>query len=583
MKYFKNSLILITLFFISVVHAQDKETKLPSEYPFGAPDSESRGVFGEDGREEVNDVSGITHYTNATAVMIPKNYVRGNKVYGYSLRQSLSMQFGVDNFDENVKFLDQPTAANCTGFLVAPQILVTAGHCINSMEDADQWYWLFDYTNSMKWNLEGNYVTIDLNNLYETSEILGSKFEGEEDDELEDYAVLQLDRVVQNRLPYRIRTSGDPSLSTNVYTIGSPTGLPLKISIDSEVIEEGNDYWFKTDIDAFPGNSGGPVFDPNGYIEGILVRGAVEYANGRYTGDYKYDPYCDCIKTVTFEYAALTGGCQIHKINSIPYYLIKQIIYENLERAIRKNNDDEYDRWAVYEWILYDTFTMDRGPFESLAMDYDNDYALNELITVNAERYDSSYGRTILEYALSNGSYTLRENALENLDIDATDRYGRTLLEKYTVDNNLNLVKLLLEYGANPKVTDSNGNNLLQIAVVNDSYRLIDYYIKSGTIDLEGLNKENRTLLQVSVQDNNIEMVQSLINNGANKFVTDSRNNTLLHYAAKNGSDQMINYLLKEGLKANKKNKDGRFPEKIAKKAKHKSIAKKLKRARKRG
>lgn len=516
MKYFKNLLILITLFFISVVHAQDKETKLPSEYPFGAPDSESRGVFGEDGREEVNDVSGITHYTNATAVMIPKNYVRENKVYGYSLRQSLSMQFGVDNFDENVKFLDQPTAANCTGFLVAPQIIVTAGHCINSMEEADQWYWLFDYTNSMEWNLEGNYVTIDLNNLYETSEILGSKFEGEEDDKLEDYAVLKLDRVVQNRLPYRIRTSGDPSLLTNVYTIGSPTGLPLKISLDSEVIEEGNDYWFKTDIDAFPGNSGGPVFDPNGYIEGILVRGAVEYANGRYTGDYKYDSNCDCIQTVTFQQAELTAGCQIHKINSIPYHLIKRILYDNMERAIRKSNNDEYDRWAVYEWMLYDSFTMERGPFESLAIDNDNQYALNELIQVNYERYDSSYAQKILRYVMSYGDSSLRETAFESLDLDAIDEDNQTLLQRYVIENDLEKVKALIEYGANKNNTDSTGN-------------------------------------------------------------------TLLHYAAKNGSDQMINYLLKEGLKANKKNKDGRLPEKIAKKAKHKSIAKKLKRARKRG
>ncbi len=582
MKLLKNLILFVVVLCMTVSYGQDKDVKLPSEFPFGAPDSESRGVFGEDGREEVNDVSGITHYTNATAVMIPKNYVDGNKAYGYSLRQSLSMQFGTDNFADNVKFLDQPTVANCTGFLVAPDIMVTAGHCINSMEEANKWYWLFDYTSDMQWNLDGNYVTINRDNLYEVSEILGSKLEGEEDDELEDYAVMKLDRVVTDRKPYRIRSSGDASASTNVYTIGSPTGLPLKISLDSEVLNEGNDYWFKTNIDAFPGNSGGPVFDPNGYIEGILVRGAVEYANGRYTGDYKYNQECDCIQTVTFAMAGLTAGCQIHKINSIPYYLIKRIIYDNLERAIRRSDNDEYDRWAVYEWILHDSYTMERGAFESLAMDYDNNYALNKLITVNTERYESAFGRTILEYALSNGTSDLRENALDNLDIDATDPYGRTLLEQYTIDNNVNLVQLLFEYGANPKVTDSDGNNLLQIAVTNDSYSLIDYYIESGNVDLEGLNNDNRTLLQVNVLDNNLEMVKSLINNGANKYVTDSRNNTLLHYAAKYGSEELVNYLLKEGLKADKKNKDNRLPEKIAKRANRKEMAKLLKKAKKR-
>lgn len=196
MKIIKSILLVLIAVSLSAVNAQEKETKLPKEYPFGAPGSESRGVFGEDGRQEVNDVSGISHYTNATAVMVPKDNVSGNKIYGYSLGQSLTKQFGVNRFDESVRFLDQPTVANCTGFLVAPQIIVTAGHCINSMEDANKWYWLFDYTNEMAWNLEGNYVTIDRNNLFEVSEILGSKLEGEEEYELEDYAVLKLDRVV---------------------------------------------------------------------------------------------------------------------------------------------------------------------------------------------------------------------------------------------------------------------------------------------------------------------------------------------------------------------------------------------------
>lgn len=640
---------ILCLLSITTGIAQDKEVKLPAEYPFAAPGSESRGVFGEDGREEVNDVSGITHYTNATAVMIPKKNVDGDKVYGYSLRQSLSMQFNVDRFDQNVKYLDQPTVGNCTGFLVAPEIIVTAGHCINSMDDANQWYWLFDYTNSMQWNLEGNYINIDRNNLYETSEILGSKLEGEEDDELEDYAVLRLDRVVTNRQPYRIRTSGDTSVSSNVYTIGAPTGLPLKISLDSEVIDEGNDYWFKTDIDAFPGNSGGPVFDPNGFIEGILVRGAVEYANGRYTGDYKYDPYCDCIRTVTFAQAGLTAGCQIHKINSIPYYLIKQIIYENLERAIRKNNNDEYDRWAEYEWMLYDSYTMNQGALESVAMEYRNNYALNKLIAVNVDRYDSSYSRSILEYALSYGNSNVRENALDNLDIDASDAYGYTLIEEYAKDDNLTLVRLLIEYGANTTITDRNGNNLLhiaaqnnansvlefligtrgmdldarnensqtlleyyvinndtylvkrlvkngadtsiksstgmgllQLAVTNNADNMVDYLIGMDGMDLDEPGENGRTLLHDAALENNLDLIEQLLSNGAHKNALDNNKNTVLHIAAKHGSEQMVSYLIKQGVKTHTKNKYKLLPEKVAKKAKRKKIAKMLKKARKR-
>jgi V8-like Glu-specific endopeptidase len=43
------------------------------------------------------------------------------------------------------RFAKQLTAASCSGFLVGPNLLVTAGHCITSQSDCNSFSWVFDY------------------------------------------------------------------------------------------------------------------------------------------------------------------------------------------------------------------------------------------------------------------------------------------------------------------------------------------------------------------------------------------------------------------------------------------------------
>ncbi|PTM00916.1 MAG: hypothetical protein DA407_16075, partial [Bacteroidetes bacterium] len=139
-------ILLLSIFTLNLT-AQEKSKNKELEYPFAAPGTEvTRGVFGADDRLEVKDAEGYEDFVRATAVMISKTRIYDNEFYAWSLRDLLIQQFEVDRFDENVKFLDQPTVGSCTGFLIAPDIMVTAGHCINSMEDANEYVWVFDYT-----------------------------------------------------------------------------------------------------------------------------------------------------------------------------------------------------------------------------------------------------------------------------------------------------------------------------------------------------------------------------------------------------------------------------------------------------
>lgn len=141
-KYYLSFALVISLLSLN---AQDKKI---IEYPFAEPGTDvSRGVFGTDDRKEVKDAEGYEDFVRATAVMIRKDNIYNDEFYSWSLREKIQNKYGKNvEISEEVRFLDQPAIGSCTGFLIAPDILVTAGHCINSMEEANQFVWVFNYT-----------------------------------------------------------------------------------------------------------------------------------------------------------------------------------------------------------------------------------------------------------------------------------------------------------------------------------------------------------------------------------------------------------------------------------------------------
>ncbi len=386
------------LFFVGfsfIVTSQENVADIPIEYPFGEPGKTlERGFFGKDDRKEVIDAIGIKDFVRATAVMIPKQYILGNKVYGFTLREILTKTYGSENFDDNIKFLDQPTCASCTGFLIAPDILVTAGHCVLKIEDAEDYVWLFDYTNELKYNENKKFIEIDLENVYETKDVLSAY---DLDDQKIDYSVLRLDRK-SDRAPYRFRTSGKIVMDSKVNTIGSPSGLPLKFADNAVVVGNSESDWFKSDIDIFPGNSGGPIFSPYGFIEGIVVRGTVEFQNGVYTGDYKYDINCDCITTVHWESTFGTAGSQSHRITSIPYEIHHEAIYENIVYAISNNIPTQWNSWLKYNWIVDHEYSEKRGRLEFIAAQENDLEALRLILEIAKKNPLDKQGQNLLFY-----------------------------------------------------------------------------------------------------------------------------------------------------------------------------------------
>lgn len=194
-------------------------------------------------------------------------YVRGYCEGGYCERQVCDSE----------RFHDQLTIAGCTGFLVAEDILVTAGHCVLTNEDCKSTRWVFGF----EVEESGSIAKMTSDDLYECKEIIGRDLGDFRKDKVNyhDYAVLRLNKKVKGRTPIKINKTGKPVIGDEVAVLGHPSGLPQKIAAGAEVKKLDNNYFY-ANLDTYGGNSGSPVINLRTYeVEGIVVIGNDDYTS----------------------------------------------------------------------------------------------------------------------------------------------------------------------------------------------------------------------------------------------------------------------------------------------------------------
>lgn len=234
-------------------------------------------IYGEDNRTDTYKHSSyvLKNVAHSSAAMISSDKIRlvaGNaELRGKSIGEIYRLCKGS-------KFSHQPMIAECSGFLVAPDIIVTAGHCYQGSSCGDG-RWVFDY--KVEDSKQRN-VTVSEKDIYKCKEVIKQSLTKDSD-----FAVIRLDRKVEGRVPLKIAKS-QAKLGDKVAMVGHPSGLPQKIT-DGAVVTAVSPYEFKASLDAFQINSGSAVVnEATGEVLGILVRG------GR---DYEYNEMEECSGT----------------------------------------------------------------------------------------------------------------------------------------------------------------------------------------------------------------------------------------------------------------------------------------------
>ena len=240
-------------------------------------------IYGKDNRQDVYELKDKKRKEFAKSI--------AGRVGRYSLfEKSNTKTFSLDgipllsssrgmNVCLDERFSLQPTAVDCTGFLISDNLLVTAGHCmvdpgkkiVNKVTEKCAMYaWMFDYKVNQYGEIDLKNISED--NIFYCKNVIAGIF-----GTTEDFALIELDRKAKDRAPLKFNKKNRVVKNQEIFVMGHPTGLPLKYADQAKVFHISKDY-FITNLDTFGGNSGSPVFNANtNLVEGILVRGDTDY------------------------------------------------------------------------------------------------------------------------------------------------------------------------------------------------------------------------------------------------------------------------------------------------------------------
>lgn len=234
-----------------------------------------KGIYGDDNRRLVSELEesedSLKELSRSVLAQVPRWRVTSEDKFSYTI-QTKSLEKGL-NFCPDEKFASLPLVSSCSAFLIASDLLLTAGHCVKDKFDCQKNFWVLDYNDDLGFAADGKNVRIDKEKVVTCDKLISLQ----ENSRL-DYALIKINRKVEDRKNFSIRKIGKVSNDATLSVIGHPMGLPKIIAGQARIRNNSLPYTFSTNADTFSGNSGSPVVNTETLqVEGILIRGDSDF------------------------------------------------------------------------------------------------------------------------------------------------------------------------------------------------------------------------------------------------------------------------------------------------------------------
>jgi hypothetical protein len=239
--------------------------------------TQQKTIYGADNRVEYPAITNprLRTRADATAALFGTNATSCSgstcNLTALSAFTTATTPSGTRPLCNNVRFKNQLAGAFCSGFLVAPNVVATAGHCVTGLNVPIPACTNLSLVFGFNADANGNTVTsVPSRDVYRCVGTPKGLYTNSED-----WALVQLDRNVTGRTPMIAQYSG-PLMHRELAAFGYGLGLPLKMARDAHV--KGDDPadpgHFLISSDIFPGNSGGPAVDVTSSIATGLATNA---------------------------------------------------------------------------------------------------------------------------------------------------------------------------------------------------------------------------------------------------------------------------------------------------------------------
>jgi ankyrin repeat protein len=143
------------------------------------------------------------------------------------------------------------------------------------------------------------------------------------------------------------------------------------------------------------------------------------------------------------------------------------------------------------------------------------------------------------------------EKYLKQVDVneinDGNLDWDYTMLHTFTYRNDIEIVKALLDAGANPNIQNKYGYTALIYAIENNNNNIASLLIKSGT-DTNIKDTNDIPALLYAVERNNIILIQTLLKANADSDIKDKWNRTILVESINNNNYTIVKTLLRKSI-----------------------------------